>query len=40
MRISQEKITNNKNKQSSIVEPINKPVPPKINQVIKHIKYN
>ena len=27
---SQEKTTNNKNKQSSIVEPINKPVPPKI----------
>lgn len=28
---SKEKITNNKNKQSLIVEPINKPVPPKIN---------
>ena len=28
---SNEKITNNKNKQSLIVEPINKPVPPKIN---------
>ena len=28
---SKQKITNNKNKQSFIVEPINKPVPPKIN---------
>ena len=35
---SQEKITNNKNKQSSIVEPINKPVPPKINSSNKTYK--
>ena len=35
---SQEKITNNKNEQSLIVEPINKPVPPKINSSNKTYK--
>jgi len=35
---SQEKITNNKNEQSSILEPINKPVPPKINPSNKTYK--
>ncbi len=35
---SKEKITNNKNKQSLIVEPINKPVPPKINSSNKTYK--
>ena len=35
---SKEKITNNKNKQSSILEPINKPVPPKINSSNKTYK--
>ena len=35
---SKEKITNNKNEQSLIVEPINKPVPPKINSSNKTYK--
>ena len=35
---SKEKITNNKNKQSLIVEPINKPVPPKISSSNKTYK--
>ena len=35
---SKEKITNNKNKQSLIVEPIKKPVPPKINSSNKTYK--
>ncbi len=35
---AKEKITNNKNKQSLIVKPINKPVPPKINSSNKTYK--